>query len=165
MPHFKKPGGRCRVGTKQASKGSSVCIKNDKYVKGYRSKLYKETRGEVPRGHQNHMMRKAITTTVKRIVLSPAASRDAFDHWRQRAPPAAAAVLLLMRIHRPEPAQATTHAPAASNLRAPTRPMARAPTGNAKTHSTPSHDDGVEHKELLSPPPPPVTDTMVMQLW
>ena len=29
---------------------------------------------------------------------------------------------------------------------APTRPMARAPTGNAKTHSTPSHDDGVEHK-------------------
>ena len=23
------------------------------------------------------------------------------------------------------------------------------PAGNAKTHSTPSHDDGVEHKELL----------------
>jgi hypothetical protein len=35
---------------------------------------------------------------------------------------------------------------AASNLCAPTRPMARAPVGNAKTHSTPSHDDGVEHK-------------------
>ena len=33
--------------------------------------------------------------------------------------------------------------------------MARAPTGNAKTHSTPSRDDGVEHKELPSPPPPP----------
>jgi len=32
---------------------------------------------------------------------------------------------------------------AASNLCAPTRPMARAPVGNAKTHSTPSHDDGV----------------------
>ena len=29
----------------------------------------------------------------------------------------------------------------ASNLCAPTRPMARAPVGNAKTHSTPSHDD------------------------
>ena len=55
--------------------------------------------------------------------------------------------------------------PASRDLRAPTRPMARAPTGNAKTHSTPSHDDGVEHKELLSPPPPQVTDTMVMQLW
>ena len=46
--------------------------------------------------------------------------------------------------------------PAASNLRAPTRPMARAPVGNAKTHSTPSHYDGVEHKWWLpSPPPPP----------
>jgi hypothetical protein len=47
--------------------------------------------------------------------------------------------------------------PAASNLRAPTRPMARAPVGNAKTHSTPSHYDGVEHKWWLpssSPPPP-----------
>ena len=63
------------------------------------------------------------------------------------------------------PVGAALETPAASNLRAPTRPMARAPTGNAKTHSTPSHDDGVEHKELLSPPPPPVTDTMVMQLW
>jgi hypothetical protein len=30
------------------------------------------------------------------------------------------------------------------------------PVGNAKTHSTPSHDDGVEHKWWLpSPPPPP----------
>jgi len=29
------------------------------------------------------------------------------------------------------------------------------PVGNAKTHSTPSHDDGVEHEELPSPPPPP----------
>ena len=28
--------------------------------------------------------------------------------------------------------------PASRDLRAPTRPMARAPTGNAKTHSTPS---------------------------
>jgi hypothetical protein len=34
--------------------------------------------------------------------------------------------------------------------------MARAPVGNAKTHSTPSHYDGVEHKWWLpSPPPPP----------
>ena len=33
---------------------------------------------------------------------------------------------------------------------------ARSPVGNAKTHSTPSHDDGVEQKWwLLSPPPPP----------
>jgi hypothetical protein len=31
--------------------------------------------------------------------------------------------------------------------------MARAPVGNAKTHSTPSHDEhGVEHKKLPSPP-------------
>ena len=31
------------------------------------------------------------------------------------------------------------------------------PVGNAKTHSTPSHDDGVEHKWWLpSPPPPPL---------
>ena len=36
---------------------------------------------------------------------------------------------------------------------------ARSPVGNAKTHSTPSHDDGVEHKWWLPspplPPPPP----------
>ena len=44
------------------------------------------------------------------------------------------------------PVGAALETPAASNLRAPTRPMARAPTGNAKTHSTSSHDDGVAHK-------------------
>jgi hypothetical protein len=44
------------------------------------------------------------------------------------------------------PVGAALETPAASNLRAPTRPMARAPVGNAKTHSTPSHYDGVEHK-------------------
>ena len=54
------------------------------------------------------------------------------------------------------PVGAALETPAASNLRAPTRPMARAPVGNAKTHSTPSHYDGVEHKWWLpSPPPPP----------
>jgi len=54
------------------------------------------------------------------------------------------------------PVGAALKTPAASNLRAPTRPMARAPVGNAKTHSTPSHYDGVEHKWWLpSPPPPP----------
>ena len=56
-----------------------------------------------------------------------------------------------------EPVGAALETPAASNLRAPTRPMARAPVGNAKTHSTPSHYDGVEHKWWLpSPPPPPL---------
>jgi hypothetical protein len=59
---------------------------------------------------------------------------------------------LLLRV----PVGAALETPAASNLRAPTRPMARAPVGNAKTHSTPSHYDGVEHKWWLpSPPPPP----------
>ena len=54
------------------------------------------------------------------------------------------------------PVGAALETPAASNLCAPTRPMARAPVGNAKTHSTPSHYDGVEHKWWLpSPPPPP----------
>ncbi len=52
------------------------------------------------------------------------------------------------------PVGAALETPAASNLRAPTRPMARAPVGNAKTHSTPSHDDGVEHKWWLPSPPP-----------
>jgi len=55
------------------------------------------------------------------------------------------------------PVGAALETPAASNLRVPTRPMARAPVGNAKTHSTPSHYDGVEHKWWLpSPPPPPL---------
>jgi len=53
------------------------------------------------------------------------------------------------------PVGAALETPAASNLRAPTRPMARAPVGNAKTHSTPSHYDGVEHKWWLPSPPPP----------
>jgi hypothetical protein len=44
------------------------------------------------------------------------------------------------------PVGAVLETPAASNLRASTRPMARAPVGNAKTHSTLSHYDGVEHK-------------------
>jgi len=52
------------------------------------------------------------------------------------------------------PVGAALETPAASNLRAPTRPMARAPVGNAKTHSTPSHYDGVEHKWWLPSPPP-----------
>ena len=55
--------------------------------------------------------------------------------------------------HAPAPVLAALETPAASNLRAPTRPMARAPVGNAKPHSTPSHDDGVEHKKLPLPPP------------
>jgi hypothetical protein len=55
------------------------------------------------------------------------------------------------------PRRAALETPATSNLHAPTRPMARAPVGNAKTHSTPSHYDGVEHKWWLpSPPPPPL---------
>ena len=52
------------------------------------------------------------------------------------------------------PVGAVLETSAASNLRAPTRPMVRAPVGNAKTHSTLSHYDGVEHKWLPSPPPP-----------
>jgi hypothetical protein len=44
------------------------------------------------------------------------------------------------------PVGAVLETSAASNLRAPTRPMVRAPVGNAKTHSTLSHYDGVEHK-------------------
>ncbi len=44
------------------------------------------------------------------------------------------------------PVGAVLETSAASNLRAPTRPMMRAPVGNAKTHSTLSHYDGVEHK-------------------
>jgi hypothetical protein len=57
----------------------------------------------------------------------------------------------------PVPVGAALETPATSNLHAPTRPMARAPVGNAKTHSTPSHYDGVEHKWWLpSPPPPPL---------
>ena len=51
------------------------------------------------------------------------------------------------------PVGAALETPAASNLRAQTRPMARAPVGNAKTHSTPSHYDGVEHKWWLPSPP------------
>jgi hypothetical protein len=52
---------------------------------------------------------------------------------------------LAMRFLATVPVGAALETPAASNLRVPTRPMARAPVGNAKTHSTPSHYDGVEH--------------------
>ena len=47
MPHVKKPGGRCKAGSKQAAPGSTACVKNDEYFKGHKSHLYKETRGEV----------------------------------------------------------------------------------------------------------------------
>ena len=53
---------------------------------------------------------------------------------------------LAMRFLATVPVGAALETPAASNLRVPTRPMARAPVGNAKTHSTPSHYDGVEHR-------------------
>ena len=45
--------------------------------------------------------------------------------------------------------------PGASDLCTDAPEGAPPPAGNAKTHSTPSHDDGVENKKLPSPPPPP----------
>ena len=82
------------------------------------------------------------------IVASPGYSRTPSP-----TPPCNAPTLPVATV----PVGAALKTPAASNLRAPTRPMARAPVGNAKTHSTPSHYDGVEHKWWLpSPPPPPL---------
>ena len=91
------------------------------------------------------------------------AGRGAWRQWRHRRLPRSSARMpphIALAMHRrflaPVPVGAALKTPAASNLRAPTRPMARAPVGNAKTHSTPSHYDGVEHKWWLpSPPPPP----------
>ena len=51
---------------------------------------------------------------------------------RQRAPPAAAAAAAAYALWHPSSGACTTHAPAASNLRAPTRPMARRPGGERK---------------------------------
>ena len=65
-------------------------------------------------------------------------SKDALD--------TVALVALQLRFLATVPVGEPLETPAASNLRAPTHPMARDPTGKAKTHSTPSHDDGVEHK-------------------
>jgi hypothetical protein len=54
------------------------------------------------------------------------------------------------------PVGAALETPAASNCVQRRARWRASPVGNAKTHSTPSHDDGVEHKWWLpSPPPPP----------
>jgi hypothetical protein len=47
MPQSKKAGGRCKAGYKQAARGSTTCMKNAKYVKGYRSTAAQVARGEV----------------------------------------------------------------------------------------------------------------------
>jgi hypothetical protein len=47
MPYAKKPGARCKAGYKQWGKGSLTCMKNAKYVKGYRSTAAQVARGEV----------------------------------------------------------------------------------------------------------------------
>ena len=68
---------------------------------------------------------------------------------RQRAPPAAAAAAAAYALWHPSSGACTTHAPAASNLRAPTRPMARRPrrgTQRRTRHRRMTTVDGVEHK-------------------
>jgi hypothetical protein len=82
--------------------------------------------------------------------IAPSSPPPVLLGCRRPTSPCNAPTLPCYRVRR-----AALKTPAASNLRAPTRPMARAPVGNAKTHSTPSHYDGVEHKWLPSPPPPP----------